>query len=215
MPAALSCGTASGRRRFDQVDLAASSALVRSALPASAPAPIVDVRNPLLVPVVGVFESSASSRGTSLVSLNGRCRTAGCELVPVLAELLHIAPGSKSETKHLIGKQRVDRLVVISTVSHRSWHSSQPTEGGLHLRTRGACRNCGALSFHTLSNSDHRVALKSLPSWNFDALAQGKGHLSCLVIDLPFGGEPRHSLRAGPTHPFPRRRGIVDRIAGE
>jgi hypothetical protein len=180
---------------------------------------LVDLRNPLLVPVVWFFVSSASSRGTSFGQLErpGARGLAG-ELVPVLAELFVLRGARDQEPEHLVGEERVDGLggdldggvVDLGVARDRG-------QAGLHLRALALVELRRLVVEHLVEIPDHRIGVEVAAVVKFDALAQGKAPFLLVgVIDLPFGGEPGHQL-AGPVGDvhLPGHQRIVDRVGGE
>jgi len=203
MPADLSCGTASGAGVSIR-STCPPQALVASALPASESKSAWSTFGSASVSVILVLDNSASSRGTSFVSLN------------VLSERLanlsqscrsfRIARGWRPGTRASVGR-RIDVLVVISRLSRRSWRSSQRTAGGFHLRALALVEFAVLVVQHLVQIPDHRIGIEVAAIVEFHALRSLNRHL-VLSASSTFHSVARPGTivcRADPTRPSPRR----------
>ena len=206
-----------GRRRFDQIDLASQQRVGSGQrLRHRNQDQLVDFRNPLLVPVIGVLRQFGEFARHELGQLerSGAGRLAG-ELVPVLAELFVLRRAGDQEPEHLVGKEGIDRLggdldggiVDLGVARDRR-------QSGLDLRALTLVELRRLVVQDLVQVPDHRVGIEVAAVMELDALAQGEAPLGLvLVVDFPFGGETGHQF-AGPIRHvhFPGDQRVVNRV---
>ena len=198
------------RRRLDQVDLARQQRIgARQRFRHRDQHDLVGLRNPLLVPIVGVLREFGEFARHQFCQLErpGAGGLAG-ELVPVLAELFILRGARDQEPEHLVGEEGIDRLgrdldgriVDLGVARHRR-------QAGFHLRALALVELRCLLVEHLVQIPDHRVGIEFAAVVEFDALAQGKAPfllVGCRRPSIRWPG-PAPACPAGRTRPSPRR----------